>query len=150
MEAVRKHVETHAPFGAAAGVHDRGRRQPLPGRHQRRAAAAAMWALGEAWGVPAVDMGVGGSIPFIADLTELYPDAQILVTGVEDPDSRAHSANESLHLDDFRNAICRRGPAARRLNAEGAPSRRAPGASRGTSQPLRRLRQKLELQGCAK
>jgi acetylornithine deacetylase/succinyl-diaminopimelate desuccinylase-like protein len=64
-----------------------------------------MWALGEAWGVPAVETGIGGSIPFIADLMELYPDVQILVTGVEDPDSRAHSANESLHLGDFRKAI---------------------------------------------
>ena len=39
---------------------------------------------------PPVETGMGGSIPFIADLTELYPQAQILVTGVEDPDSRAH------------------------------------------------------------
>ena len=27
------------------------------------------------------------------------------VTGVEDPDARAHSANESLHVPDFRSAI---------------------------------------------
>ena len=34
-----------------------------------------------------------------------FPGAQILVTGVEDPHSRAHSPNESLHIDTFRNAI---------------------------------------------
>jgi hypothetical protein len=50
-------------------------------------------------------MGIGGSIPFIADLVELFPSAQILVTGVEDPDSRAHSPNESLHLGVFHRAI---------------------------------------------
>ncbi|WAP53159.1 hypothetical protein OL239_08935 [Arthrobacter sp. ATA002] len=52
-----------------------------------------------------MESGMGGSIPFIADLTELFPSAQILITGVEDPDSRAHSANESLDLGDFRNAV---------------------------------------------
>jgi len=35
----------------------------------------------------------------------LFPAAEILVTGVEDPDSRAHSPNESLHLGVFRRAI---------------------------------------------
>ena len=49
-------------------------------------------------------MGVGGSIPFIATLQQVYPDAVVLVTGVEDPDTRAHGANESLHLDEFARA----------------------------------------------
>jgi len=59
----------------------------------------------EAWGVDPVDIGVGGSIPFIADLVRVFPEAQILVTGVEDPDSRAHSPNESLHLGVFKRAV---------------------------------------------
>ena len=67
-------------------------------------------------------MGIGGSIPFISDLTDLYPDVQILVTGVEDPDSRAHSANESLHLEDFRNAVLAEALLLARLNAEGLDS----------------------------
>jgi hypothetical protein len=46
-------------------------------------------------------MGLGGSIPFIATFQELFPKAAILVTGVEDPDSRAHGPNESLHLSEF-------------------------------------------------
>ena len=50
-------------------------------------------------------MGLGGSIPFIADLLEVFPNASILVTGIEDPDTRAHSANESLYLPDFKRAI---------------------------------------------
>ena len=48
-----------------------------------------------------VDIGVGGSIPFIATFQDLFPDAAILVTGVEDPDARAHGPNESLHLGEF-------------------------------------------------
>jgi hypothetical protein len=45
--------------------------------------------------------GQGGSIPMIADFARAYPEATILVTGVADPDSRAHGSNESLHLGEF-------------------------------------------------
>jgi acetylornithine deacetylase/succinyl-diaminopimelate desuccinylase-like protein len=69
------------------------------------AVADARAAMREAWGVEPVDTGSGGSIPFIADLVEQFPNAEILVTGVEDPDTRAHSPNESLHLGVFRRAI---------------------------------------------
>ena len=62
-------------------------------------------ALADGYGRDAVDYGVGGSIPFISDLVDRFDGAQILVTGVEDPHSRAHSPNESLHIDTFRNAI---------------------------------------------
>jgi acetylornithine deacetylase/succinyl-diaminopimelate desuccinylase-like protein len=66
---------------------------------------AAREALHEGYGVESVDIGVGGSIPFIADLVREFPGAQILVTGVEDPHARAHSPNESLHVETFRNAV---------------------------------------------
>ena len=69
------------------------------------AVAAARQALHEGYGVAPVDIGVGGSIPFIADLVREFPGAQILVTGVEDPHARAHSPNESLLLDTFRHAL---------------------------------------------
>jgi acetylornithine deacetylase/succinyl-diaminopimelate desuccinylase-like protein len=49
-------------------------------------------------------MGVGGSIPFIAALQEVYPAATVLVTGVEDPDTRAHGTNESVHLAELARA----------------------------------------------
>ena len=43
--------------------------------------------------------GEGGSIPFIAELGELYPKCEILVTGVLGPGSNAHCLNECLNLD---------------------------------------------------
>jgi acetylornithine deacetylase/succinyl-diaminopimelate desuccinylase-like protein len=50
-------------------------------------------------------MGVGGSIPAAAELAARFPSADLLITGVEDPDSRAHGADESIDLGDFRKAI---------------------------------------------
>jgi acetylornithine deacetylase/succinyl-diaminopimelate desuccinylase-like protein len=70
------------------------------------AVALELDALRDAWGgTDPVLAGVGGSIPFIADLVTRFPEAQILVTGVEDPASRAHSPNESLSLAVFERAI---------------------------------------------
>jgi acetylornithine deacetylase/succinyl-diaminopimelate desuccinylase-like protein len=50
------------------------------------------------FGKPAVSMGEGGSIPFMAMLGERFPDAQFLVTGVLGPGSNAHGPNEFLHV----------------------------------------------------
>ena len=105
MEALSAHVAANAPFGALATFTPGEAGQAFATDTTAAAARTALWAMGESWGVPAVETGMGGSIPFIADLKEIFPDAQILVTGVEDPDSRAHSANESLHLGDFEKAI---------------------------------------------
>jgi len=51
------------------------------------------------FGRPALSMGTGGSIPFIAMLAERYPRTQFLITGVLGPQSNAHGPNEFLHLD---------------------------------------------------
>ncbi|MCI7551660.1 MAG: dipeptidase [Actinomycetaceae bacterium] len=103
--AVKRHLESHVPFGAhiAVTITDQGPGFISDGNTETT--HIAKWALGEAWGTEPVDIGVGGSIPFISDFKRVIPQAQILVTGVEDPDSRAHSANESLHLGDWQNAI---------------------------------------------
>ena len=61
-------------------------------------------ALTEAFGAPAVDVGVGGSIPFVTAYARHFPDAEILVTGIEDPGTSAHGPNESLHLALFEHA----------------------------------------------
>ena len=39
-----------------------------------------------------------GAPEFIAEFANAFPEAKILVTGVEDPATQAHSINESLHL----------------------------------------------------
>ncbi|HEY1530769.1 MAG TPA: dipeptidase [Galbitalea sp.] len=103
--ALEKHVRAHAPFGAHLEIDDIDLGDPFLVDTKGQSVADARAAMFEAWGVAPVDTGIGGSIPFLADLVEQFPAAEILVTGVEDPDSRAHSPNESLHLGVFRRAI---------------------------------------------
>lgn len=105
FEALEAHLTAHAPFGAHLEISDVDRGNPFLVDTSGWAVAEAMDAMHQAWGAPAVQTGIGGSIPFISDLVSVFPNAQILITGVEDPDSRAHSPNESLHLGVFRRAI---------------------------------------------
>ncbi len=51
------------------------------------------------WGRPAMWMGEGGTIPFMAMLGRKFPRAQFLITGVLGPHANAHGPNEFLHLD---------------------------------------------------
>ncbi|MFC6324476.1 dipeptidase [Microbacterium koreense] len=103
--AIEAHLRAHAPFGAELSFADVDFGDGFLVDTSGWAVAAAREALGDGYGVEPVDLGVGGSIPFIADLVREFPAAQILVTGVEDPHARAHSPNESLHLETFRNAL---------------------------------------------
>lgn len=48
---------------------------------------------------PALSMGEGGTIPFMAMLGERFPQAQFMITGVLGPHSNAHGPNEFLDLD---------------------------------------------------
>jgi acetylornithine deacetylase/succinyl-diaminopimelate desuccinylase-like protein len=104
-EALAAHVAKHAPFGARVTWRSGEQGKPFLASGDTAAMRAARAAFTEAWGAAPVDVGVGGSIPFIADLLEVFPDAAILVTGVEDPDSRAHGANESVHLGELQKVV---------------------------------------------
>jgi acetylornithine deacetylase/succinyl-diaminopimelate desuccinylase-like protein len=104
-EALAAHVAKHAPFGAQVTWRCGEQGKPFLAPGDSAAMRAARAAFTEAWGTAPVDVGMGGSIPFIADLLEVFPDAAILVTGVEDPDSRAHGANESVHLGELQKVV---------------------------------------------
>jgi acetylornithine deacetylase/succinyl-diaminopimelate desuccinylase-like protein len=100
--AVKAHLEAHAPWGAQVDVILEQDGAPSVIDATGPAYDAARAAFRTAWdGVQPVEIGVGGAIPFIATFQELFPSAAVLVTGVEDPDSRAHGPNESLHLGEF-------------------------------------------------
>jgi acetylornithine deacetylase/succinyl-diaminopimelate desuccinylase-like protein len=55
-----------------------------------------------AWGKPAVMIGVGGSIPFVAQFKAAYPNAEILLTGIGEPRSHIHGPDESQDLGELR------------------------------------------------
>ena len=104
-EAVRSHLEANPPFGAELSFDELDLGEPFLVDTAGWAVQLMKSAMTEAWGGDAVESGIGGSIPFISSLAREYPEAQILVTGVEDPHTRAHSPNESLHLGVFKSAI---------------------------------------------
>jgi acetylornithine deacetylase/succinyl-diaminopimelate desuccinylase-like protein len=105
LNLLRSHLEANLPFGAKLQYGDVERGKPFSDENTGWAKELASASLSAAFGHSAVDIGIGGSIPFIADLIEVFPKAQILVTGVEDPDSRAHSPNESVHVETLKSAI---------------------------------------------
>ncbi|MET7399907.1 dipeptidase [Dactylosporangium sp. NPDC005572] len=97
-----EHFRRHAPWGAQVTVELEQLGEPCVIDATGPAYDAARQAFTEAWdGAAPVDMGVGGSIPFIATFQEMFPKAAVLVTGVEDPETGAHGPNESLHLGEF-------------------------------------------------
>jgi cysteinylglycine-S-conjugate dipeptidase len=106
IACLRRHLEERVPWGASLTftVVDTGEATQIDATGPAYDAARA--AFTEAWdGTEPVDMGVGGSIPFIAEFLEAFPQASVLVTGVEDPDTRAHGANEGLHLAEFERVV---------------------------------------------
>jgi acetylornithine deacetylase/succinyl-diaminopimelate desuccinylase-like protein len=105
LELLRAHLEANLPFGATLNYGEIELGKPFSGLSEGWAKPAAEQALSAGFGLDSVNIGIGGSIPFIADLTEVFPEAQILVTGVEDPDSRAHSPNESVELEMLKKAM---------------------------------------------
>jgi acetylornithine deacetylase/succinyl-diaminopimelate desuccinylase-like protein len=103
--ALQAHLDRHTRWGAKVTLTLEHDGEPTVIDSTGPAYDAARAAFTGAWdGTAPVDMGIGGSIPFIATFQEMFPGAAILVTGVEDPDARAHGPNESLHLGEFARA----------------------------------------------
>jgi acetylornithine deacetylase/succinyl-diaminopimelate desuccinylase-like protein len=62
-------------------------------------AQVARRAWADAWdGTEPVHMGIGGSIPFIADIADQFPESTIVIVGPGDPAASWHGPNESVDL----------------------------------------------------
>ncbi len=120
-EALERHLTADPPFGARVTVTCKELGKAFSGDVGGPVYDAARWALSQAWdGAEVVHQGIGGSIPFIADFVETFPDATVLVTGVEDPLTQAHGYDESLHLGVFARACLAETLLLQRLGADPA------------------------------
>jgi acetylornithine deacetylase/succinyl-diaminopimelate desuccinylase-like protein len=98
MKALTRHLEEHAEWGAQVEVIPNSAGDPFQLETTGDVYDLARRTFEEAYGNAVVDMGIGGSIPFIAEFARAYPGAAVMVTGVGDPQSRWHGIDESLDL----------------------------------------------------
>ena len=98
MEALQTHLEAHAVWGCQVEVVPNSLGAGFSPETSGAVYDLAREAFGSAYGNAAVEIGTGGSIPFIAEFARAFPGAAVLVTGVGDPESRWHGIDESLHL----------------------------------------------------
>jgi acetylornithine deacetylase/succinyl-diaminopimelate desuccinylase-like protein len=100
--ALRAHLRKSVPWGARLDVTFENGGAPSVIDTTGPAYDAARAAITAAWdGTAPVDVGIGGSIPVVATFQRRFPEAAILVTGIEDPYCGAHGPNEGLHLAEF-------------------------------------------------
>jgi acetylornithine deacetylase/succinyl-diaminopimelate desuccinylase-like protein len=102
MAALTDHLRANAPWGAEVTVQPGSVGSPTIVPGEGPLVDLARQALRDAFGgAEPVQIGVGGSIPFIAELAAVFPDAAILVTGAGDPAASWHGPDENLHLAMF-------------------------------------------------
>jgi len=100
-QALTKHLEASVPWGAEVKIIAEGTGAPYALHADGPAYDAMRRAFAESFGRDAVNMGAGGSIPFLAAFAQTFPDAALLLTGAADPMSNAHSEDESVDVADL-------------------------------------------------
>jgi acetylornithine deacetylase/succinyl-diaminopimelate desuccinylase-like protein len=95
-DALAVHLKTAAPWGARVQVENESGGPPFRAATGGPAYAALDRAMRDAYGAPISYLGQGGSIPLCNVLADTYPDAEIILMGVEEPSCRIHAPNESV------------------------------------------------------
>ncbi len=117
LEALKTHLRANLPWGAELNFFYEETGDATTLDTNNFAVDAWKEAFKEAYGVDAVAMGAGGSIPFISTFRQLYPEAPILVIGCGDPTSSIHAPNESQDIGDLEKATLSEAIAFRLLGA---------------------------------
>jgi len=105
LDALVAHLRSSTPWGVDIDIQEGGVGEAFELDTSGPAYDAYRTGMREGYGTAAVEMGVGGSIPFVAAFSDRYPRAEVLLVGVADPTSRYHGPNESLELADLESAI---------------------------------------------
>jgi acetylornithine deacetylase/succinyl-diaminopimelate desuccinylase-like protein len=105
MVSLIDHLEAAAPWGAEVTVERGSAGEAFELDTSGEAYDAYRSGMREGYGTEPVEVGMGGSIPFVAAFAEQYPDAAVLMIGVADPTSHYHGPNESVSLADLQSAI---------------------------------------------
>jgi cysteinylglycine-S-conjugate dipeptidase len=105
LDDLVSHLEANTPWGAKVSVKAGAAGGSFEVDTTTPAARAMHEAMRAAWDTEPVDIGMGGSIPFVAAFAETFPDASLLLTGCVDPQARLHSTNESIDLAELQRAL---------------------------------------------
>ncbi|MBT2508456.1 dipeptidase [Streptomyces sp. ISL-98] len=96
------HLESHTPWGARVSVEQVGQGQPFKADISSPAYTSMAEAMRVAY--PGQEMqasGMGGSIPLCNTLAALYPEAEILLIGLSEPEAQIHAVNESVSPEEL-------------------------------------------------
>ncbi|MFF1440145.1 dipeptidase [Streptomyces sp. NPDC058295] len=99
---LQAHLEAHTPWGARVSTEQIGQGQAFSADTTSPAYAAMADAMAIAY--PGQDMqyaGQGGSIPLCNTLAALYPQAEILLIGLSEPEAQIHALNESVSPEEL-------------------------------------------------
>ncbi|MGA5300035.1 dipeptidase [Nucisporomicrobium flavum] len=96
-DALAGQLHAVAPWGVHVTVAQEAVGQPFRARTGGPAYEALAGAMRDAFGRPMTALGQGGSIPLCTVFADTYPDAEIMLIGVEDPACGMHAPNESVH-----------------------------------------------------
>ena len=105
FEKLKTHIQNHTPWGMKLKIKSLHRDPAWLCSAESSVFETALEALTEGFNQQAVVIGCGGSIPLVNTIEAFIGEIPILLTGIEDPYTQAHSENESLHIGDFKSAI---------------------------------------------
>jgi cysteinylglycine-S-conjugate dipeptidase len=103
LRALTAQLEAAVPWNAKLEIAAEEAFDPFVGSTSGPAFDAMKAALEEAYGRAATTQGQGGSIPLCNALQETYPEAEIMLIGVEEPLCRIHAPNESVDPSEIEN-----------------------------------------------
>ena len=96
QDTLVKHLENHVPWGTHISIERESIGEPFRADTSEPLHAALGQAMTDAFQTDVVYNASGGSIPLCAGLLKANPNAEIALFGVEEPEARIHSANESV------------------------------------------------------